>query len=213
MNLITEPYNTQLERWPRRGRHVLAQFDAESVIVYQAYRPAIGTYAVQHQTFGGEFSFNRMTWVKTNFLWMMYRSGWGTKPDQEVTLAIRIQRAGFDELLRSAVHSSFEPSVYADQASWNNAVAGSEVRLQWDPDHNPSGAKQERRAIQLGIRGEALQRYAKQWIIAIEDISTFVAAQRPLAQHAANYAHLIIPREEVYPMPDHATAERLGCAA
>src|SRR5262245_58806343 len=25
-----------------------------------------------------------MSWIKLNFLWMMFRSGWGTKPDQEV---------------------------------------------------------------------------------------------------------------------------------
>ncbi|WP_216092858.1 DUF4291 family protein [Candidatus Marithrix sp. Canyon 246] len=24
-----------------------------------------------------------MTWIKTNFLWMMYRSEWGTKQGQE----------------------------------------------------------------------------------------------------------------------------------
>jgi hypothetical protein len=34
MDLLTEPYTTQDARWPRSGRHILAQFDAESVIVY-----------------------------------------------------------------------------------------------------------------------------------------------------------------------------------
>ena len=34
MNLITEPYLAQEERWPKQGRHILAQFDAESVVVY-----------------------------------------------------------------------------------------------------------------------------------------------------------------------------------
>ena len=58
--------------------------NSEGVIVYQAYRPSIGTYAVEHGHFGGEFSYSRMSWIKTNFLWMMYRSGWGTKPGQEV---------------------------------------------------------------------------------------------------------------------------------
>ncbi|MFM7854759.1 MAG: DUF4291 family protein [Flammeovirgaceae bacterium] len=27
-------------------------------------------------------SLNRMTWMKPNFLWMMYRSGWATKHNQ-----------------------------------------------------------------------------------------------------------------------------------
>src|SRR5439155_2761622 len=30
------------------GRHILTQFDDESVVVYQAYRPAIGRFAAEH---------------------------------------------------------------------------------------------------------------------------------------------------------------------
>jgi hypothetical protein len=46
--LVTEPYVRQVARWPESGRHILAQFDAEAVVVYQAYRPAIGHFAAQH---------------------------------------------------------------------------------------------------------------------------------------------------------------------
>ena len=109
MNLITEPYIAQRARWPRSGRHILAQFDAESVVVYQAYRPEIGHFAARHGYFGGGFGLGRMSWIKPNFLWMMYRSGWGTKEDQEVTLAVRLRRDAFDEILGLAVHSTFVP--------------------------------------------------------------------------------------------------------
>ncbi len=84
MSLITEPYLTQNTRWPRSGRHILAQYDDDSVLVYQAYRPSIGHFAARYGYFGGEFSFTRMSWIKPNFLWMMYRSGWGTKEGQEI---------------------------------------------------------------------------------------------------------------------------------
>jgi hypothetical protein len=57
----------------------------------------------------------------------MYRSGWGTKPGQEVTLAIRMQRAGFDQLLRETVHSSFVADIYGDQVAWADTVARSAV--------------------------------------------------------------------------------------
>ena len=40
--LRLEPYVAQAARWPRAGKHVMAQYDADSVVVYQAYRPAIG---------------------------------------------------------------------------------------------------------------------------------------------------------------------------
>lgn len=211
MRLATERYLDQVRRWPRAGRHILAQYDDESVVVYQAYRPAIAEYAVRHQRFGGEFSFTRMSWVKTSFLWMMYRSGWGTKPDQEATLAIRIRRAGFDQLLRQAVHSTFAPEVYADRAAWEAAVAGSDVRLQWDPDHDPTGARLERRAVQLGLRGEVLAAYARDWIVEISDISAFVAGQRGRAQPP--FTSLVTPREDVYPVADVNVAARLGVDA
>lgn len=79
MQLVIEPYLEQVSRLPKSGLQIIAQFDEESVVVYQAYRPAIGNFAATHGYFGGEFKVDRMSWIKPNFLWMMYRSGWGTK--------------------------------------------------------------------------------------------------------------------------------------
>jgi hypothetical protein len=56
MDLITESYLAQNVRWPTSGRHILAQFNQESVVVCQAYRPAIGHFAAEHGYFGGAFS-------------------------------------------------------------------------------------------------------------------------------------------------------------
>lgn len=39
--------------WPKEGQHILAQYDDDSVVVYQAYRPEIADYAVQHQQYAG----------------------------------------------------------------------------------------------------------------------------------------------------------------
>jgi Domain of unknown function (DUF4291) len=208
MHLHTSPYLQQKAAWPTQGRVILAQYDTESVIVYQAYRPAIGHFAAQQGYFGGEFKLSRMTWIKPNFLWMMYRSGWGTKTDQEVTLAIRLRRSAFDAILSQAVHSHYIPELYSSYAAWRTAIQTSQVRLQWDPDHNPSGVPQERRAIQLGLQGEAARQYARDWLLGIEDISEFVAAQH---QHmlAKNYDALITPSEAPYLVSDTALAARL----
>jgi hypothetical protein len=211
MHPITEPYTTQVARWPRSGRHILGQFDAESVIVYQAYNPAIGHFAAGHGYFGGGFSMSRMSWIKPNSLWMMYRSGWGTKENQEVTLAVRLRRIAFDEILRQAVHSTFIPEVYGSEEAWRRAVAGSDVRLQWDPDHDPGGRPIERRAIQLGLRGEVLARYTKDWLLEIQDISDFVREQRENA--VSPYERLVTPREDVYAVADPEVARRLGVSA
>lgn len=212
MNLQTEPYLTQADRWPSSGRHILAQFDDQSVVVYQAYRPSIGHFAAEHGYFGGDFKLTRMSWIKPNFLWMMYRCGWAKKEGQEVVLAVRILRSAFDTILTQAVPSTFQPVLYADEDGWKNAVAGSDVRLQFDPDHDPYGAPVERRAIQLGLRGDVLASYAKEWIVGIEDISAFVHEQHGHVT-ARNLAELRTPREEAYPVEDEVVRNRLGLGA
>ena len=145
MPLDLESYLLQAARWPASGRHLLAQFDDESVIVYQAYRPAIGHFEAQHGYFGGPFSLNRMSWIKPNFLWMMYRSGWGTKVDQEVTLAIRITRAGFDTILSSAVASSFGALVGVGRTCERDDHTQNQPTRTPRPPRSPSRAGRRRR--------------------------------------------------------------------
>lgn len=194
-SLRIEPLEAQSAHWPASGRHVLAQYDDASVVVYQAYRPSIGHYAAKHGHFGGGFSLARMSWIKPNFLWMMYRCGWATKPDQEVVLAVWLARAAFDEILAQAVPSTYWDHRYASREAWQADVERSDVRLQWDPDHDPQGKPLVRRAVQLGLRGNALARYAKDWILRIEDITPLVRAQHAHVGTAA----LETPRERVYP--------------
>jgi Domain of unknown function (DUF4291) len=207
MPLITTSYTEQKTRLPKIGRFILAQFDEEGVIVYQAYRHAIGDFAATHGYLGGEhFSLRRMSWIKPNFLWMMYRSGWGQKEGQEVVLAVKIKREAFDLILAHAVRSSYNPDLYPTEKDWKRAVSNSNVRLQWDPDHNPTGGKLERKAIQLGLRGEMLALYAREWIISIEDISAFVSEQR---QNLVDFDRLIVPSETIYPVTDPKVAAQL----
>jgi len=192
MNIETEAYLKQIENWPKTGQHILANYDDETIIVYQAYRPSIGHFALKNGYLGGDFKYTRMSWIKPNFLWMMYRSGWGTKEGQEIILAIRLRREFFDELLSLAVPSN---------SSMKEKIKTSSVRLQWDPDHNPIGEKVERRAIQLGLRGNALEYYGKKEAIEIINMSDFVAEQREY-QKDLSFDKLLIPRERVY-IPDN----------
>ena len=148
-----------------------------------------------------------MSWVKPNFLWMMYRSGWSTKPGQAATLAVRVRREAFDAILADAVHSSFVPDVYGREEDWRAAVARLSVRLQWIPDHDPHGAPLERRAIQLGLRGETLRRYATEWLVEVEDISSFVSQQRG---RLTDQRPIETPREDVLSVRDAQVAARLG---
>lgn len=208
--LPTQSYREQQASWPARGQHILACFDDESIVVYQAYRPSIARYALEHGSFGGpDFSFGRMSWVKPSFLWMMYRSGWATKEGQEVVVGVRIRRAFFDRVLSLAVPSTYGASAHATREAWQSALAASNVRLQWDPDHGPSGAPRERRAIQLGLRGELLRAFATTEILELIDMTPLVTAQRPHAQRD-RWGELQTPRERVYRPVDDAIAAHVG---
>jgi len=190
-------YIEQIKEWPTDGYHIMAQYDQEKIIVYQSYRPAIGEFAAENQYFGGPFSLDRMTWIKPNFLWMMYRNGWGTKPGQEVVLAIHLKLESFERYLSKAVWSSFNADVYNSREDWQLAIKSSSIRLQWDPDHNPYGKKIDRRAIQIGIRNEEIRRFSKEDILKIENISSFVAEQY---EHVKNndLDQLLIPHEKPF---------------
>ena len=53
--------------------------------MYQAFHKEIAEYAVEHQRLEccPEYNASRMTWVKTNFLWTMFRRGCVSKPRQQ----------------------------------------------------------------------------------------------------------------------------------
>ncbi|SNR16149.1 DUF4291 domain-containing protein [Tenacibaculum jejuense] len=197
MKLKLKNYKEQLNEWPESGHHIMAQYDEEKVIVYQSYRPAIGNFAVRNQFFGGPFKYTRMTWIKPNFLWMMYRNGWGTKEGQEVVLAIHLKRTAFERYLSQAVYSSYQSRLYESKEAWKQEVQNSNIRLQWDPDHDPYGAKLERRAIQLGIRNEEIVKFGKENIIEIEDISAYVNQQYQFVLNK-NLDVLELPEEKPY---------------
>lgn len=40
-----------INNWPTRGRHILANFDEDSIVVYQAFNPFIAEYAVANQRY------------------------------------------------------------------------------------------------------------------------------------------------------------------
>jgi hypothetical protein len=207
--LPVAPYAEQVKTWPKTGRHILAHFDDETIVVYQAYRPAIGRFAVENGWFGGEFKYTRMSWIKPNFLWMMYRSNWGRSEGQEVVLAIRLPRTFFDQVLAQAVTSTFDATRFSTRDEWQAAVQRSDVRLQWDPDHLPTGAPCERRAVQLGLRGKSLEAYGKDEIVEVIDMSEFVAEQREFIRGESS-GELIVPVERVYLPLSNVIAERIG---
>jgi len=202
LNLQTIHHRSYEKDLPQSGRHILAQTRGENIIVYQAFNTRISRFAVEHQRFGGShYKFSRMSWIKPNFLWMMYRAGWAVKEHQQQILAIEISQEHFRQILRQAVHSTYKEHIYGSHEAWKAALASSEVRLQWDPDHDPHGAKLDRRAVQLGLRGDVLKQFGTEWIVSIEDITPFVHEQKALLD-ARNWDEFKVIQETVWPAND-----------
>ena len=200
----TDYWFRQYLQLPDKGNHILAQYDDENIIMYQAFRSDISNAITMNKNFLiPGFHLNRTSWIKPSFLWMMYRSGWATKLNQESILAIWVNLDFFNELLHKAVHSHYVPHIYVDQEVWRQELSASEVILQWDPDRDRRGNKLKRRVIQLGLRGGILQKYASgKWIQEIRDITRFVHKQNRLQNP-------LVLSERVYPVEDPLLTKKL----
>ena len=192
-------------------RVIRAAYTTETVTVYQAYAPPIADAAVRAGAFVAPFSRDRMTWIKPSFGWMMHRSGPGLgKPGQERVLAIEITRGGFEWALAHACLSHYEPGTHDSPQAWAAMRDASPVRVQWDPDRSLTGERLERRAIQVGLSGEAVHRYCDEWIRSITDITATVREGGQLLR-ADRIPHVSrdLPAEKAYPL-SLALARRIG---
>jgi hypothetical protein len=198
---------TTIVRPPQR--QIRAVFDDNTITVYQAFSPAIAVSAAAKGTFAGtRFKLDRMTWIKPSFLWMMYRSGWATKPGQEHVLAIQITRSGFEEALSQACLSHYDPDIYPDRATWTDRKQTSPVRVQWDPERSITLEPLPWRAIQVGLSGLAAENFVNRWAVDITDITSLV---HDLQQAAVP----VLPPtlvEEPYPVPP-AIAHTIGAVS
>lgn len=189
---------------------IWAKYDGSTITVYQAYRPDIGRPAAEAGRFQPPWSTNRMTWIKPSFFWMMERSNWGRKSGQEVTLAIRISREGWESALSQAALTHPHQQ---DADRWREELTSCPVRIQWDPERDIRGKKLEYRSIQVGLGRQLAEEYNQKWIVGIEDISAKVDKIRQ-ARDAGNHRFLQqnLPIEKVYPVPQ-ALAKKIGITA
>lgn len=189
---------------------IRADYDGRSIVVYQAYGKAIALAALQHQRFVAPFSFNRMTWIKPSFLWMMERSNWGLKPGQEMILAVRITRQGWEEALAQAVLTSPNPRIYQGYEDWRAQFERTHVHVQWDPERTIRGKSLPIRSIQVGLSRHIIEKYVNEWTVEISDYTPLVRKIYKLLQDGQEArARGFLPQERVYPL-DPIIGKRLG---
>src|SRR5271170_1386964 len=177
---------------------IRATYHDESIVVYQAYNPTIANAAIHAQTLDIlSFKQERMTWIKPSFRWMLYRSGWARKLNQERILAIHLKRTGFEQALK-----------------WSGMrEEGASVRVQWDPERDMKFKPLEWRSIQIGLSGDAVKNgLLNGSILRIEDFTetaTKIGGLVELGQLAATEA--LLPSERPYVVLEESA--RIACHA
>ena len=189
---------------------IRADYNADTIVVYQAYSPAVALPALVAQRFVPPFSFTRMTWIKPSFLWLMERSNWAQKSGQEHTLAVRVRRSGWDEALSLGVLTSFNATVHRNPEVWREQFERARVHVQWDPERSIRGADVGYNSIQVGLSRHIVQKYVDEWIVEIKDLTPLVKKIRGLLQSGqADKARKLLPLERIYPV-NADTMKRLG---
>lgn len=107
------------------------------MVVYQAYKPAIASFAVKNQYLGGsDSSYSRISWIKPNFLRMMLRCDCiKGKPGKRIGLWM--EKKDLDSILQGAVASTYKRDQYNTREEWQADLNNKQVRLQWSPDYDP----------------------------------------------------------------------------
>jgi len=189
---------------------IRADYDRDTIVVYQAYREAIGKLAIENKKFVSPFSYNRMTWIKPSFLWMMERSNYGRKSGQEYILAIRIKRSAWEYALSQAVLTHPQEGVYMSGDHWRTQFEEAKIHVQWDPERNIRGGKLDFRSIQIGISRHLIEAYNNEWITDIIDYRPLVDKIYDLRMKGRyDKAKELLPKEKVYPVSNEIM-KRLG---
>ena len=194
-------------------REVRAAFSQTTIRIYQAFSVEIATSALAAQRLVAPFKRGRMTWIKPSFTWMMYRSGWATKPGQEHVLGLDVLRSGFEWALAHACLSHFDSRRHGTIDVWRTEMTTAPVRVQWDPERTVDLRPLPWRSVQLGLGGEAVDSYVDDWVVRIDDVTPLA---RTISAHVTrgemDAAQRLLPSEVPYPVPDEL-AERVGVTA
>ena len=181
-------------------KQIRAHYNNTTIRVYQAFNQAIADSALEHGKFQSPpFKMERMTWIKPSFLWTMYRSGWAKKDDNQCRiLAIDISIEGFLWALKHSL-LSHQAKHFQCQHTWQQLKQSKPVRIQWDPERDLELQPLSYRAIQIGLSGDAVERYVHDWTQHIEDVTelTMTIHQHVLKGELIKAEHLL-PTERCF---------------
>lgn len=191
-------------------QEIRAEFDNKTITVYQAYNKNIAIPAVKNNKFEKPFSFHRMTWIKPSFLWLMERSNWGNKSNQDYILGIKIKLEYWEKALSMGVLTDPDHTIYSSGHEWEKQFKNAKIHIQWDPERTIKGGKLQERTIQVGISRFLIEEYNNDWIDEIIDLTPLVKKMN-LLRKAGDYKTVkrLLPKERVYPL-NKVIGQRIG---
>lgn len=189
-----------------QARQIRALQDGDHITVYQAYNATIASAAVESQrlTASPTFKLTRMTWVKPSWCWMMYRSGYSYKDDNQARiLALRMKKTNLIELLERSILAKNVDKETGEQI----------VRIQWDPERGPRLEQLGYRSIQIGIPRGLCDKWANNWVEEITDVTDKakelkkVLDGRPDVSNEELVELGLLPDEQPFEVPGHVAAK------
>ncbi|WP_196893169.1 DUF4291 domain-containing protein [Aureivirga marina] len=185
-----------------KNQEIRATFTKETITVYQAYNKNIALPAIRNNKFETPFSFHRMTWIKPSYLWLMERSNWGTKSNQEFILGIKIKRDFWEKALSLGVLTHPDKEIYSSGFDWEKQFSNAKVHIQWDPERTLKGGKLNERSIQVGISRFLIEEFNNEGIQEIIDFTPLTKKINQLRKQGKyKEAKRLLPTEKVYPVP------------
>lgn len=117
-------------------------------------------------------------------------------------------------MLTHACLSHFGSAQHPDHRAWSQQLKVSPVRVQWDPERSLRPGALPYRSLQVGLSGEAVDRYVDEWTIALTDVTATVRTIYELLRAGDEQAAAaLLPTELPYPLPAQTAATIAACPA
>ena len=226
LHIGLENYNDSITKLPFKGQFVFGiskttirtkeyifkaskEIRTEYLMVYQACNNAFADFAVENQKLEDYFNDSQMNFITPGFLSMMNYCDWANKENMERILAIWITKNDFEELLQESCLTSFDSELYSTEDEWKNELLLKEGKLHWDSDQDLFGNKLERKVIQLELQGKLLEKFGKEMIKNIIDITDFAKEQKNLLDNNQP-DKMLLPRERYIYIEDFKFKRKIG---
>jgi len=153
-----------------KEREIRADFDRDTIVVYQAYSHAIADAALEGANdFVAPYSFPPNDVDQSRrFWWLMHRSNWGQKKRAGADPCGANQTIGLGEgalARRPHVFRACRFSVALRE--WGRSVPRCEGASAMDPERSLRGGSLPSSSVQVGLSRHVIEEYVADWVVEI----------------------------------------------